>query len=218
MTVCRLLAVTSDRPLDVDRHLGAFAKLCRESREYQGHGWGCAVWRAGVWERYRSLTPIWEDAFRPGGEVRTLVAHARSAFRDEGIEVENNMPFLGGDRAFIFNGELSGVRLSVEGRTGAEKIFNLVGRVDRGDLAEAVRQSVGVLQKRSARIRACNLILAEPGRFHVHSLFDGEEDYFTLFRRTRGGETVLCSGPYPGDEAGWVALPNGAREAVPCSS
>lgn len=218
MTVCRLLAVTSDRPLDVDRHLGAFARLCRESREYQGHGWGCAVWRDGAWERYRSLTPIWEDAFRPGGEVRTLVAHARSAFRDEGIEVENNMPFLEGNRAFIFNGELSGVRLSVEGRTGAEKIFNLVGRMDRGDLAEAVRQGVDVLRKRSARIRACNFILAEPGRFHVHSLFDEEEDYFTVYRRTEGGETVLCSGRYPDESVGWVPLANGSHEVVACFS
>src|SRR5512140_1295283 len=121
--MCRLLAVTSKNPVDVRRHLDAFAQVCASSREFQGHGWGFAVYRNGGWERYRSLMPVWEDPHRPDGEVRTFVAHARSAFRDEGIEVGNNMPFLRGDRAFIFNGELRGVRLGVEGRTGAEKVF-----------------------------------------------------------------------------------------------
>jgi hypothetical protein len=217
VTVCRLLAVTSDRPVDVGRHLDAFAALCRESSEYQGHGWGCAVWRGTRWERHRSLTPVWEDAYRPRGEVRTFVAHARSAFRDEGIEVGNNMPFLRGDRAFIFNGELSGVRLGVEGRTGAEKIFSLIGQMDRGDLSSAISRSVSVLKRRSSRIRACNFIVAEPGTFHVHSLFDGEAAYFTLFKRTWNGETVLCSGMYPTDQGEWVPVANGSQEAVPCS-
>lgn len=218
MTVCRLLAVTSEKPLDVGYHLDAFSRLCRASREYQGHGWGCAVWRGDGWERYRSLTPVWEDAFRPEGEVRTFVAHARSAFRDEGIEVENNMPFLSGNRAFIFNGELAGVRLSVEGRTGAEKIFTLIGQLDRGDIAESISRGVSVLKRRSERIRACNFILAEPRRFHVHSLFDGEAAYFTLFKRTWNGETVVCSGMYPCHQGEWVPIANASQEMVPCSS
>jgi glutamine amidotransferase len=150
--------------------------------------------------------------------VRTLVAHARSAFRDEGIELENNMPFLRGDRAFIFNGELSGVRLGVEGRTGAEKIFSLIGQMDRGDLSGAISRTLSVLERRSARIRACNFVVAEPGRFHVHSLFDGEAAYFTLFKRTWDGETILCSGMYPTDQGEWVPVANGSQEAVPCSS
>jgi len=36
------------------------------------------------------------------------VAHARSAFEDKDIVVENNMPFTDGERVFIFNGELRG--------------------------------------------------------------------------------------------------------------
>jgi glutamine amidotransferase len=146
------------------------------------------------------------------------VAHARSAFRDEGIEVENNMPFVHGNRAFIFNGELAGVRLAVEGRTGAEKIFNLIGQMDRGELSESISKGVSVLKRRSVRIRACNFILAEPGRFHVHSLFDGEAAYFTLFKRTWQGETVLSSGMYPVDHGEWVPIANASQEAVPCSS
>ena len=216
MTVCRLLAVSSKNPVGVVRHLEAFARLCRESREYQGHGWGCAVWRNGFWERYRSITPVWEDPYRPEGEVRTFVAHARSAFRNEGILVENNMPYVQGDRAFVFNGELRGVRLAMEGRTGAERIFTLIQNLDRGDLGESVHKSISILRKRTAHIRACNFIVAEPGRFHIHSLFDGEEDYFTMFMRTDGPEMVVCSEKYPGDDRGWVPVPNDALQVLPC--
>ena len=37
-----------------------------------------------------------------------------------------------------------------------------------------------------------------------------------LFARTEGGETVVCSGMYPDDEGGWVPIPNGAHEVLPC--
>ena len=44
-------------------------------------------------------------------------------FRNEGIAVENNMPFLSGRHGFVFNGELRGVRIAATGRIGAEKLF-----------------------------------------------------------------------------------------------
>ncbi len=214
MTMCRLLAVASSSPVDAGRHLDAFRRLCRESREYQGHGWGCAVWRDGRWERYRTVRPVWEDDYLPEGEVRAFVAHARSAFRNEGIEEENNMPFLRGSRAFVFNGEMRGVRLGLRGRTGADKLFALLGAMDRGDAAEAINRTTAVIVRRSARIRACNFILAEPGRFHLHALFDGEADYFTMAQRRTDGELVICSEPYPGDEGPWEPLPSGTRRAI----
>ena len=49
------------------------------------------------------------------------------------------MPFTNGDRVFIFNGELRGVRVKADGRIGAEKIFNYILRFDKGDLNQAVR-------------------------------------------------------------------------------
>ena len=69
------------------------------------------------------MRPIWEDDWRPPGRTTLLLAHARSAFRDEGIRVENNMPFHDGERGFIFNGELRGVRIRERGRIGAEKVY-----------------------------------------------------------------------------------------------
>lgn len=89
-------------------HLAAFTRVARNSREYQGHGWGCAWLEDGRWRLYHDIRPIWEDDWRPPGRTTLLLAHARSAFRDEGIRVENNMPFHDGERVFIFNGELHG--------------------------------------------------------------------------------------------------------------
>ena len=40
--MCRLLCVRSDEAFEMEGHLAAFAAIARNSREYQGHGWGCA--------------------------------------------------------------------------------------------------------------------------------------------------------------------------------
>ncbi|RPJ85234.1 MAG: hypothetical protein EHM13_01710, partial [Acidobacteria bacterium] len=116
--MCRLLALTAAAPFAIPDHLRLFADVARTSREYQGHGWGCAWYEADAWHTYHSILPIWEDDLSVFGEARILMAHARSAFRDEGIAVENNMPFLASPLAFIFNGELRGVRIAEKGRTG----------------------------------------------------------------------------------------------------
>ena len=115
-------------PFDANPWIDAFAERCRASHEYQGHGWG-AAWRTdGGWDRTRSIDPIWEPGRTPVPEASVVVVHARSAFRNEGIVVENNMPFLASDLAFAFNGELRGVRLSAPGETGAARLLHLLER------------------------------------------------------------------------------------------
>ena len=57
------------------------------------------------WRLYHGIDPGWEAPSPPRGYTRLLVAHARSAFRDEGIEVCNNMPFFDGRSLFLFNGD-----------------------------------------------------------------------------------------------------------------
>ena len=139
--MCRFLMMRSDAPFETAEVLATFRRKCRESVEYQGHGWGAAWRAAGIWFRHKSLTPIWEDRFEIPKEVGFLIVHARSAFKDTGITIENNMPFYRDERAFVFNGELRGVRLRVPGRIGAEKVFHLIERavnqVD-GDLSKAL--------------------------------------------------------------------------------
>ncbi len=109
--MCRILYARADSEFSIAEMLRPFAELSRASREFQGHGWGCA-WREGDhWRQYHDIRPIWEDDLEQFGGSNLLLVHARSAFRDEGIVVENNMPFSDGESMFIFNGELRGVRI-----------------------------------------------------------------------------------------------------------
>ena len=211
--MCRLLAITANRPIDAAVHLRAFADLARRSREYQGHGWGCA-WREGdAWRTYHSIRPIWEDDVERAGRVKVLVAHARSAFRDEGIDVENNMPFVAGELAFVFNGELRGVRIAEQGRIGAEKLFRFLARQGAASSEAGMRSAVRLVSQRTRYIRAMNVVIAGGGRFVACSVFNEDEEYFTLRRRREEGVDVICSETY-GEREGWVPLANGAVQEI----
>ena len=210
--MCRLLCVRGDEPFDLGEHLEAFTEVARNSREFQGHGWGCAWLDSGRWRIYRNITPIWEDRRRPRGRTPLLLAHARSAFRDEGIRVANNMPFFDGERMFLFNGELRGVRIREHGRIGAEKVFNFVKRFDRGDLRSALERGLPLIEKRTRYLRAMNIVVTDASfRITVASRFNEDPDYFQMHRTTVGGASVLCSERYPepAGPAEWTPIPNG---------
>jgi glutamine amidotransferase len=212
--VCRLLAVTSAAPFAVAAHLRPFAEVARNSREYQGHGWGCTWQDGGAWRAHHSIRPIWEDDLTAFGEARVLMVHARSAFRDEDIVVENNMPFLDGRLAFAFNGELRGVRIAEQGRIGAEKLFRFLVRTGGAESLEGLRRSVQLVERRSRYVRAMNLVIGRPGGFLLCTTFNEDADYFTLHVKQQDGAAVICSRPH-GAEAGWRALPNNTIEAIP---
>lgn len=207
--MCRLLTVKSRTPFAVRPHLEAFAHIAKNSKEYQGHGWGCACLDpAGSWQFYRNIKPVWEDDPGRFGETRLLVAHARSAFEDKDIVVENNMPFFDGRTVYIFNGELRGVKIREQGRIGAEKIFNYIRRFDRGNTRQALEKAVGIIRKRTRSIRGMNIIMVNDQGIFVSSYFTEDEDYFTL-RYREGRELVICSAPYPA-EKNWRKIANDA--------
>ena len=93
--MCRLLLVHNKKGFYPHQHLSAFKEMSRNSREFQGHGWGCA-WldKDSQWGQYHNIEPVWETT-EEFPKTTLFLAHARSAFRDEGIIVENNMPFDG---------------------------------------------------------------------------------------------------------------------------
>ena len=214
--MCRILCVRSDEPFDMEPHLAAFAQLARESPEYQGDGWGCAWIDADGsdgWRVYRNISPVWEDAAAPPGRATLLLAHARSAYRGEGIRVENNMPFFDGERAFIFNGELHGVRIKERGRIGAEKVFNFVKRFDDGDMGRALERGLDAIEKRTRYVRAMNLIIADASRrVHFATRFNEDPDYFRMHAARRNGARILCSAPYPASDGrgAWTPVANRA--------
>lgn len=218
--MCRLLCVRSGgEGFEMEEHLAALARIARDSKEYQGHGWGCA-WLEGPradrgearWRFHHDIAPIWDAAARPAGRTTLLVAHARSAFRDEGIRVENNMPFTDGERVFAFNGELHGVRIRERGRIGAEKVFNFVKRFDRGDFVAALTRGLDAIERRTRYMRAMNLVVADTRRrVHFASRFREDPGYFQMHTATVDSAHILCSEPYPDTitRALWTPVVNG---------
>jgi glutamine amidotransferase len=205
--MCRLLTIRSETAFPIAPHLAKFAAVAKNSKEFQGHGWGCAYLDENAgWQFYKNIDPVWEDDFNRFGETTLLVAHARSAFEDRDIVVENNMPFFDGRTVFIFNGELRGVKIREEGRIGAEKIFNYIRRFDKADTHLALAKAVDIIKKRTRRIRGMNIIMVSDGGIFVSSHFTEDEDYFTM-RYREGPELIICSAPYPG-ETNWQPIAN----------
>ena len=205
--MCRLLTVRSEKPFAIMPHLGKFADIARNSKEYQGHGWGCAYRdENGLWKFYKNINSIWEDDLSRFGATTLLVAHARSAFQDRNIVIENNMPFFDGRTVFIFNGELRGVKIREQGRIGAEKIFNFTRRFDRGDTLKALEKAVGIIKSRTRYIRGMNIIMVNEGGIFVSSFFNEDEEYFTM-SYMEGTDLVICSEPYPSKNK-WQRIAN----------
>ena len=214
--MCRLLLISNPEGIDPHDHLAAFRVLSRNSREFQGHGWGCG-WldHSRGWQMHHSINPIWEDTFAPP-KTTLLLVHARSAFRDEGIVVENNMPFSDGTHIFIFNGELRGVRIKAQGRIGAEKIFNTIKRFNQSPnstsadngLLNAVDRAVMVINKRTRYVRAMNFIVASSSEVVVCSQYSEDPDYFQLRQSQWHNTRVICSAEYDFAGQPWQRIEN----------
>ena len=205
--MCRILYARARQEFSIAELLEQFAAVASNSAEYQGHGWGCAWRENGQWRQYHDINPVWADDFSRFGKTRLLLAHARSAFRDEGIVIENNMPFSDGESIFVFNGELRGVRIKSQGRIGAEKIYNYIRRFDKGDKLAAMTRAVDIIGKRSAYVRAMNIILSDGEETIVSSSYSENPDYFQLHQKQTADRYLLCSQPFEGD-SGWSRIEN----------
>ena len=206
--MCRLLWLRAPKPVQVTQHLEAFAAICEHSSEYQGHGWGCAWLDDNQWRFHHSITPIWQDSLDGFNDTSLFLAHARSAFRDEGIRVENNMPFTNGNRVFIFNGELTGVRIRESGRIGAEKIFNYSSRFSHLGAIPGLQKTVEVIEKRTRYIRAMNLIIATPQQSLLSTQYNENQGYFQMHRASTDRFKIVCSEPYHLPDAKWQTIEN----------
>ena len=206
--MCRLLLVQNPDGVNLTFHLDAFKLLSKNSKAFQGHGWGCA-WldTENNWQQYHNIEPVWDDtASFPNTTL--FLAHARSAFRDEGVVVENNMPFSDDENVFIFNGELQGVKIKAEGRIGAEKIFNTVKRFYKSDYAKATARAVSVINKRTRYVRALNFFLANKQAIQICSQFGEDPDYFQLQETQQENTRVVCSQRYDFGNNHWLAIDN----------
>lgn len=209
--MCRLLYARSKKPLIIADHLRKFATIAKNSKEYQGDGWGCAYRTGNEWTIYKNIKPIWEDDLDAFGTTDVLIAHARSAFRNQDLRIENNMPFFNGTHVYIFNGELHGVKIKESGRTGAEKIFNFIQRFDQYDMPDALQKGLAIIKKRSRYIKAMNIIMADQERAYVTSEFNEDAEYFTLHYKKTSDDLIISSEEYPGESAWQKIEPNKVR-------
>jgi predicted glutamine amidotransferase len=205
--MCRLLYVRNSSAFSVSEHLLNFAKIARNSPEYQGHGWGCCYLLNNQWQIYKNIKPVWEDDLSPFGETTVLLAHARSAFRDQDIGIEFNMPYIKEDIVFIFNGELHGVKINEQGRIGAEKIFNFLLRFYRDDMISALQKGTEIIEKRSRYIKAMNIIIADRNHAWIVSQFNEKPEYFTMQYKNYQNGLIICSDSYPAS-ADWQHIDN----------
>lgn len=213
--MCRLLYVNTKTEIKISDYLTSFAEISKKSREFQGHGWGCAYIQNGKWNYYKNVIPIWEDNLTIFRNSKRLIAHARSAFKDEGIVVENNMPFYDDNYIFVFNGELRGVKIKEKGRIGAEKIFNYIKRFDKYGIDNAMMKGIGLIKKRSTYIRAMNIIIADNNSTYVYSHFNEDDEYFTMHIKKSEDEIVVCSDPFFNDD-GWNPIENNSLMELKC--
>lgn len=204
--MCRLLLIKSEKEFEISSHLKKLAEISKNSKEYQGHGWGCAYLKDNNWKFYKNIKPIWEDNLEKFTKTTQLIAHARSAFKDKDIKIENNMPFYDDKYVYIFNGELHGVKIKEPGRIGAEKIFNFIKRFDKENMSEALKKGIEIIKKRTKYIKAINLIISDKQKIYVASLFNEDPDYFTMHYK-QDGKLIICSEAYP-NENGWKKIEN----------
>ena len=211
--MCRILSAGSEKPFSITGLLESFAEVARTSTEFQGHGWGCSWREAGRWQHYHNIKPIWEDDLSRFDETSLLLAHARSAFRDEGIIVENNMPFSDGESVFIFNGELRGVRIKSEGRIGAEKVYNYIRRFDQGDKLAALKKATSIIARQSTYVRAMNIVMSDGTGIWLSTNYNENPDYFQMHQKQEGELKLVCSRPFA-NATDWARIDNNTTVAL----
>ncbi|MFH1399017.1 MAG: hypothetical protein ABIG95_02810 [Candidatus Woesearchaeota archaeon] len=178
-------------------HLLRFAEICKNSKEFQGDGWG-VCYLDNDWKLYRSVKPIWEEQniFEHLPETGLLVAHARSAFKDKGAVMEFSQPFLDNGVVFVFNGELRGMRLKVPGKIGSEKIFNIFKRYLTEGVEAALGKTQRELEANAKYVRALNVGVINREGGAVLCRFGEQPEYFTLHYYEGDDLKIVCSDPY----------------------
>lgn len=191
-------------------------------------GWGVA-WFGGPGarpERFRSVTPMWDDpelvTTLDGRESGAFLAAARLASPGLPVEVSGNAPFVADRFAFSLNGHVRGWhkgvgdelassvsstrRRSIEGVTDSEVLFALVlDELDRGaDLGDALAAVVSAVERVTTGL--LNLVIIEGERFAATAYGN------SLFVLRDGDATTIASEPL--DDRDWAPV----RDRVMVSS
>lgn len=187
--------------------LSEFAKMCKQSSQWQGDGWGIAYKNEKLkmkdkkWQVAKSLNPIWENQkmLLEIPRTTTFIVHARSASFDRHKDnLEFNQPFVANGLIFVFNGFLQRVKLKAEGEIGAQKIFALTQRkVDSLGLEEVLDWIGRLIHRNTSKVEGLNIGLSKGDKFAVLCDFAKDEDYYTIRYHKDNCLTLVCSEPLP---------------------
>ncbi len=203
--MCRFLLVRSKKRLYPGTLLQAFAGMCQKSHapdgDWQGDGWGVA-WKEGDhWQLMKSLAPIWEeeDRFSSIGQSHIFVAHARSAgFPQHKGVLAYNQPYIHNELAYVFNGMMRGVALSINvpGNIGAQKIFSLiVNAASRNRPDESLSYVRDLLRRHTKKTEGMNIGLVLGDTLYALCDYENNPDYFSLRYYADEKFTLICSEP-----------------------
>jgi glutamine amidotransferase len=205
---------------------GAPHSLCAQARaprfqqsgDTNPDGWGIGWYEPGAEtpHRYRTTTPIWDDAEAAartaGVESAAMLGAARLASPGATIDPTGNAPFAAGPWLFSLNGFVRGFRRGVgdalrsdlssqrragiEGDSDSEVLFALV--LDRLDEGDSPRAALAAVVRHVTALTSGNLnLLLTDGHTVVASRFGN-----SLFVR----RSTVASEPLDDDPA-WRAVP-----------
>jgi predicted glutamine amidotransferase len=198
--MCRILILNNKKSCDIQKDLADFALMCKNSKKWQGDGWGVARLKRKNWDIYKSQKPIWKDqkVFDNLKKSKLFIVHARgSSFKRHRGNVAHNQPFYKEKVVFAFNGFINGVRLSykVPGRIGSEKVFNLLLRFYRKEknLKKAFQKTKKTIIENSKIIEAINIGMSDGKKIYALTYYDNDPDYFNLRYCKKENKQIICS-------------------------
>jgi len=217
--MCRFLLCKSKQKTNPQQILESFAKMAKKSKafdgDWQGDGWGIS-WldKNNCWQIYKSLKPIWEDvqSIKRLYMTTMFAIHARSAtFPQHKKNIEYNQPYLYNQYAFVFNGYLKGVSLSIPGKIGAQKIWFLLRKVldhPQGDnnkrhkhpagVIKALEKVKNLLKKNTKQIQALNIGLSDGEKIYALTYYSKHPKYYQLHYYKDSSLQFICSEPLEG--------------------
>jgi predicted glutamine amidotransferase len=196
--MCRLLVVSSKNEIHIKDYLEEFAFISKTTLtpdgDQQKDGWGLLTY----YQFYKSIKPIWEEKhlFSNFDQSQLLVAHARSA--SNGINNLNfNQPFFDNQLIFVFNGLLRGVKINIDGLIGSQKLFNLIKNLYKSDQNNFLNKFKEIIVNQTQLIVGMNIVIVDLSlkKINLISIFNQNEDYFTLHYYEDQEKIIICSNP-----------------------
>jgi len=207
--MCRFLLAKSSGLFQPSTLLYPFTKMAKNSKTYEGDrqkdGWGTSwIDSHNMFRVHKSLNPVWKDhsVFKSFNSTNMLSIHARSTSfqKDKGV-ISFNQPYISSSFSFVFNGLLKKVSLSVPGKIGAEKIWNLFKQIQKNcEPANTLKILRNKLISSSKEIQALNIGLCTNKNIYALCYFTKHPIYYQLHYINTPTIKIISSEPIEGYE------------------